>query len=265
MAQRGMWLVSLIVVVFLFHSPSSLAAQPEEVTFPSGQLTLHGFIYKPEGAGPFPAVLYNHGSERKPGGKPEIGTCFSEKGYVLFVPHRRGHGRSPADSFTDSLYDRGAQGLIALHEMHLEDTAAALTYLRTLPYVDFNRIAVAGCSYGGIQTLLAAEKGMGLRAAISFAAAAESWNQSASIQSRLLRAVRQATIPILFIQAENDYNLAPSLVLAKEMEKSGKPYKRVIFPPYGKTHEEGHGGFCFQAPNIWGAEALSFLNDSMPR
>jgi carboxymethylenebutenolidase len=265
MAQRGMWLASLIAVVFLFHSSSSLAAQSEEVTFPSGQLTLHGFIYKPKGAGPFPAVLYNHGSERKPGGKPEIGTFFSEKGYVLFVPHRRGHGRSPADSLTDSLYDRGTQGLIALHELHLEDTTAALTYLRSLPYVDSARIAVAGCSYGGIQTLLAAEKGMGLRAAVSFAAAAESWAHSTSLQLRLLRAVRQTTIPILFLQAQNDYDLSPSSVLAKEMESLGKPYKRVIFPPYGKTHEEAHGVFCFQGIDVWGTEVLSFLNAFMPR
>ena len=34
----------------------------ENVTFRSGDITLHGVVYKPEGAGPFPAVVYNHGS-----------------------------------------------------------------------------------------------------------------------------------------------------------------------------------------------------------
>ncbi len=34
----------------------------ETVTFPSGDITLHGVLYKPEGSGPFPAVVYNHGS-----------------------------------------------------------------------------------------------------------------------------------------------------------------------------------------------------------
>ena len=33
------------------------------VQFPSSGLTLHGWIYKPTGAGPFPAVVWNHGSE----------------------------------------------------------------------------------------------------------------------------------------------------------------------------------------------------------
>ena len=41
--------------------PLVLAAT-ETVTFPSGEITLHGVLYKPEGTGPFPAVIYNHGS-----------------------------------------------------------------------------------------------------------------------------------------------------------------------------------------------------------
>lgn len=264
MAHASFRIAGPLAFVFLCCALSSFAAEPEEVTFPSGRLTLHGFIYKPDGAGPFPAVLYNHGSERKPGGKPEIGNFFSGHGFVLFVPHRRGHGRSPADRQVDSLFDRGASGMVALHEIHLDDTSAALTYLRALPYVDSNRIAVSGCSYGGIQTLLLAEKGHGLRAAVAFAPAAETWARSNSIQSRLARAVRQTTIPILFVQAENDYDLTPSAVLAKEMETLGKPHKRLIFPPYGKTHEEGHGGFCFQGTRVWGDEVLSFLNVFMP-
>jgi len=72
------------------------SARPEEVTFPSGDLVLHGFIYRPQGNGPHPAILYNHGSEEKPGTKPTLGQFFSSNGYVFFLPHRRGHGRSLA-------------------------------------------------------------------------------------------------------------------------------------------------------------------------
>jgi len=260
-----MWLTRLTVVIFCLASAPAPAAEPREVTFPSGQLALHGFLYRPPGAGPFPAVVYSHGSERQPGAKPEIGNFFSDNGYALFTPHRSGHGRSPPDRQVDALYDQGARGIVALHELHLDDTMAAIAYARSLPYVDPDRVAVAGCSYGGIQTLLAAEKGAGLRAAAAFAAAAESWSRSRPLQSRLLAAVRAARAPVLFIQAENDYNLTPSLVLAEAMENSGKPHKRVIFPPYGQSHQEGHGGFCFQATRVWGAEVLSFLGASMPR
>ena len=72
----------------------SAGAEPEEVAFRAEGATLHGFIFRPAGDGPFPAVLYNHGSERLPGTKPQIGAFFASKGYVLFVPHRRGQGRS---------------------------------------------------------------------------------------------------------------------------------------------------------------------------
>jgi carboxymethylenebutenolidase len=263
--MRTMWPIYLAAFLFFLSSADSSAATPEEVTFSSGTLTLKGFLYKPQGEGPFPAILYSHGSERRPGAKPEIGNFFAGKGYVVFVPHRRGHGRSPADRQVDALFDQGSRGVVALHELHLDDTMAALAYLRSHPDVDPRRIAAAGCSYGGIQTLLAAEKGAGLGAAIAFAPAAQTWSQSKPLQSRLIRAVRNSAAPVLFIQAENDWDLTPTLALAREMEAAGKTHKRVIFPPYGQTHEEGHGGFCFQAPHVWGGEVLDFLSASLKR
>ncbi|MBM4298162.1 MAG: hypothetical protein FJ143_10520 [Deltaproteobacteria bacterium] len=251
------------LALFLLTCVAAVAAEPEEVRFPSGKLTLHGFLYKPEGRGPFPAILYNHGSERKPGTKPELGKLFSTKGYVFFVPHRRSHGRSPHDAHIDALYDQGRESIVTLHEFHLEDQLAALSYLKGLPYVDTGRIAVAGCSYGGIQTVLAAETNaqqkLGLRAAVNFAGAAQSWQGSFSLRDRLIRAVGRTTIPIMFVQAENDYELAPSRVLSAELRELGKPHKLAIFPPYGTTREEGHGVFCTRATDVWGDEVLSFL------
>jgi carboxymethylenebutenolidase len=260
-------LLTASLVIFLLTCGIAAAAQPEEVKFSSGKLTLNGFLYKPEGNGPFPAILYNHGSERKPGTKPELGKFFSAKGYVFFVPHRLSHGRSPNDSHIDSLYDQGARSIVTLHEFHLGDQLAALSYLKQLSYVETSRLAVAGCSYGGIQTVLAvesnAEQNLGLRAAVNFAGAAQSWRASSSLRSRLVRAIRKATIPVMFVQAENDYDLTPSRVLSAELQQLGKPNKLAIFPPHGTTHEEGHGGFCFGATNVWGDQVLSFLESNL--
>jgi dipeptidyl aminopeptidase/acylaminoacyl peptidase len=154
------------------------------------------------------------------------------------------------------------------HETHLEDQLSTLTYLKQLSDVDAHRIAVAGCSYGGIQTVLAveanAEQKLGLRAAIDFAGGAESW-KSLSLRDRMIRAVRKANIPVLFIQAENDYDLGPSRTLAGELEQLGKPHKLLFFPPYGNTHAEGHGVFCSQATNVWGPAVTSFLDASMEK
>src|SRR5258707_14043186 len=73
----------------------SVLAVAETVTFPSGEITLHGVLYKPEGIGPFPAVIYNHGSA--PGMMSEqafaaLGPVFASHGWVFFGPYRRWQG-----------------------------------------------------------------------------------------------------------------------------------------------------------------------------
>jgi pimeloyl-ACP methyl ester carboxylesterase len=102
----------------------------------------------------------------------------------------------------------------------------------------------------------------GVRAAIDFVGGAMSW-RSISLKERMVRAIRKATIPILFIQAENDYDLGPSRTLAGELERLEKPHKLQIFSRYGDTHEEGHGVFCKRDGNVWGAEVFSFLEAAM--
>src|SRR5690349_24322443 len=47
-------------------SAASGELSPQLVTYTSGSLTLHGFLYRPPGPGPFPAIVFNHGSEPLP-------------------------------------------------------------------------------------------------------------------------------------------------------------------------------------------------------
>src|SRR5215475_5636595 len=69
----------------------------EMVTINAGSRTLSGVLYRPVGLGPFPAVLYNHGSA--PGmlnnqAFEAIGPQFVARGWVFFAPYRRGQGLS---------------------------------------------------------------------------------------------------------------------------------------------------------------------------
>lgn len=264
----------LIALVLASIQPRPASAQssagPTEVTFPSNDRLLHGFVYKPDGPGPFPAILWNHGSERRPGWLPELAPLFLAKGYVLFIPHRPGHGRSPGDYVMDILAQAAASGgrdardrkLVEVMEAQLEDQAAALTFLKGLDYVDAKRIAVAGCSFGGIQTVLMAERGLGIRAAVDFAGAAQTWREAPLLRERLLKAVRQAQMPVLFIQAKNDYDLAPSRELAAQMEKASKPHALQVFPNFGKSNQEAHE-FCVHGGEIWATQVFSFLAEAM--
>src|SRR5882672_10503075 len=101
-------------------------AKPEEVVFHSGKLELHGFLWKPPGPGPFPAILWNHGSEKLPGALDSVAPFFVARGYVFFVPHRRGQGRSPGPYIMDQLKSAGSPAersarLVALHQLQLGD------------------------------------------------------------------------------------------------------------------------------------------------
>ncbi len=256
---------ALLVTAFLLANQTvwGQTARPELIGFTSGTLELKGFIWKPSGEGPFPALLWNHGSEKSPGSIDAVAPYFVSKGYVFFVPHRRGQGRSPGPYIMDELSqarsrDERGQLLVDLHETHLEDQLAALQYLQALPYVDKNRIAVMGFSFGGIQTMLAVERGPGYRVAVNCSGAAETWRGSADLRSRLTTAASKATMPVFFLQAENDHDLTPNRVLSEEVRKSGKPVEAKVYPAFGSGPREGHS-FCVRGTETWGPDVLKFI------
>jgi carboxymethylenebutenolidase len=269
---RVLWLLGLAAFSASCGSnpsaPSPSAVAPREVVFPSSGLNLHGYLWEPSGHGPFPAVLYNHGSEKLPGSKPVLGAFFPAQGFVFFVPHRRGQGLSPGPYISDLVAQAPLpqQNQVVVDQLiaQVDDVAAALTYLLGLPEIDHSRVVVMGCSYGGIETLLAAERDLPIRAAVDFAGAAESWAANPILQMQLVAAVDRAHVPIFFLQAMNDYDTTPSLALSQEMARMGKPYQVKIYPPYGTTVEDGHGGFCTNAPDVWGTDVLAFLRAYIP-
>jgi carboxymethylenebutenolidase len=244
------------------------AVEPEIVSFQSGALTLRGYLWRPRGSGPFPAMLYNHGSEPTPGSAPDLGDFYTRHGYAFFIPHRRGQGLSPGAYIVDLATQAAPQDRDRVTVTNLvaqvDDVAAALAFLRTRSWVDDRRIHVSGCSYGGIETVLVSERNLGLRSAVDFAGASESWTGNMLLRDRLLEAVRGATVPIFFLQAANDYNVEPSRALSAEAARVGHPYQMTIYPPYGVTNAEGHGGFCSHGSAVWGNDVLTFLRNNMP-
>jgi dienelactone hydrolase len=113
----------------------------------------------------------------------------------------------------------------------------------TSPFVDSDRIAIAGCSFGGSLALFSAERTLSIRAVVNFAGAAVSWKQSADLRERMLAAARRARVSILLVQAENDYDLGPTHAAAQQLAQANKPHKVALFPAHGSTTREGHN-FC---------------------
>jgi len=253
---------------YLTHQETN-PVEPELVSFPSGDLVLRGYLYKPEGAGPFPAIIWNHGSEKLPGQQPELARYYTKLGFVFFLPHRHGQGRSPGP-YIEELIEKYAaieknrtlfqKYVVRLHEEYNLDVVAAVEWLKGQSFVDQRRMVMSGCSYGGIQTLLTAEKGLGLRAFVPFAPAAKSWVNT-ELRKRLLEAVLGAQAPLFLIQAQNDFSLGPSGVLGPMIEQKGPPNQARIYPPYGTTPQEGHWDFATKEGgiDIWGPDVLAFF------
>jgi dienelactone hydrolase len=243
----------------------------EVVSFPSGDRTLHGVVYRPAGTGPFPAVLYNHGSA--PGAWSEdaaeaLGPAFAARGWVFFMPFRRGQGLSAAAGpyIVDEIRaaeaaggDRaGAATMVRLLEGdHLADQLAGLAWLRTQGFVVPGRIAVGGNSFGGIETVLGAAREP-YCAAFDSAGGAQTWAGTPELQDVMKRAVQNARAPIYFFQAQNDFDLSPTRVLSAHMKDAGKEFVARIYPPYGASTQQGHtlGYFGFA---VWGDDVLQFL------
>jgi len=111
-------------------------------------------IMAPDGAGPFPLVVLNHGSNGAvPAAKQEryhrsFGAYyFLSRGYAVAIPMMRGFAGSEGRQM-DSHCDPEALGIA-----NAFDIDAVIDYMATQSYVDRRHIVVAGGSFGGWNTL----------------------------------------------------------------------------------------------------------------
>ncbi|HUH96215.1 MAG TPA: prolyl oligopeptidase family serine peptidase [Anaerolineales bacterium] len=256
--------------------PTAAPAQTgQRVTFTSDGLSLEGYLYKPAGDGPFPGIIWNHGSEDSSDQISEfeaVAQIFVPAGYVVFAPAGRGQGGSQGQSIQDQVQqEQSSNGAAAAQKLfvqqmegpQLDDQLAGLAYLKSLPYVDTARLAAAGCSYGAIQTMLAAGKGTDYKAAVAISPGSDSWDGNTLLQQDLTKAVSGINIPVFLIHPEKDVSVAPGYALAQEFLRLGKAYSLKIYPPFGPADEQG---LCFGgAPGFhwWASDVVSFLGRAL--
>jgi uncharacterized protein len=123
-----------------------------DATFESGGWPCAAWVYRPEGEGPWPAVVLAHGWT---GVREQRLDAFAERfaaeGMVAVVFDYRHFGAS--GGLPRQLLDIGRQ---------LEDWTAALGFTRSLPFVDARRVALWGTSFSGghVQTIAARDHGV---------------------------------------------------------------------------------------------------------
>jgi len=141
--------------------------KPSFGTLQSHGETLMWQMTTPPGFDPskrYPVVMQVYGGPSGGGVKnawqPATNQLLTEAGYIVFRLDNRGEGDRSA-AFKQALY-------LKMGQPEIEDQVIGADYLRSLPYVDADRIAIMGWSYGGFMSLMAlTEPKMGLAAALA--------------------------------------------------------------------------------------------------
>ena len=142
-------------------SPAPEAPSEETVKYPSGKETVRGFLCRPAGKGPFPAVVVVHGDFGQTKWVKDQARRLAERGYLaLAVDLYRGE-KLPGDVMDAHILDR------AMPEERIQgDLKAAVTYLASRPDVLPDRLGIIGWDSGGGYALDAARADGRLRAVV---------------------------------------------------------------------------------------------------
>lgn len=226
--------ILIALLALLSTTALAQAASYETVFFRSGGLKLEGYLFRPEGKGPFPAIVYSHGSregeEREERPMAAIAEPFVQAGYVVLVPERRGYGKSEGATFSQVVRgERGAR-YVARAEAEANDVLAATAWLRRQSYVQKKRVALLGWSLGGSVTVMAASRG-DYCAAVDQAPAAMSWKSSPEMQVALKKAAGRMRVPLLSMVAENDAGTDSALAVDSAVP-AATPHDRIIYPTF---------------------------------
>lgn len=241
--------------------------RPREIAFRSGPHALKGWLHLPPGPGPFPCLITNHGSGIDKGtedvSRPGTAALLMSWGIASFLPHRRGYGASEGPGWREEVsapYGSDAYDAALAARLHAEsdDILAALDVVAGLPEIDARHIGVMGSSFGGTTTLLAASRTQRFTCAIDFAGAAMNWDRTPGLRRLMTDAALRLTMPVFFIQAENDYSIRPTLELAAALAGTDRIMQSRVFPAFGVNAHEGHL-LESRGPAVWGPSVRGFL------
>lgn len=142
--------MKLVVCFFIALLATQFCRATQDVKFKSGDIELAGTLYIPNGTGPFPAVVFVHGS----GAETRDNSRYSARwlqslGYVALTYDKRGTGDSGGDPNSVERFS---------FEDLAKDVVAAVAYLSGQPQVDKTKIGLHATSQGGWVAALSSHK-----------------------------------------------------------------------------------------------------------
>lgn len=231
--------------------------------------------YKPDGLGPFPLVILSHGSPGSMAERQRMGRYrvishvheFVHRGFAVIVPMRRGYGDTGgpwAERYgsceAPDFYNAGLEAAA--------DLLATIRHAKSLPYVNPERIVLAGQSAGGFASIAAASRAPeGVIAVVNLSGGRAGNPRTRPgepcapqhMASAINRFAKTIKVPVLWHYAENDRFFGPAHVRAwfQAFRDAGAPGTLVMQPPFG---EDGHRLFASRAGlPIWTAAVDDFL------
>jgi dienelactone hydrolase len=275
------WILALLcaaagtLVLAPVHNDSPYVRDDIRIPVPGGHYSLALTILRPRGDGPFGAIVLNHGVGEhardrfleSPTLFIQAASAFVSRGYAVVMPLRRGFGETggafaeDAGECSSPHYGRGERAAAT-------DVLAAYEFARKLPYVDPERMILAGQSAGGVASLYAAaQQPAGLIAVLAFAAG-RGGNPAvhpgipcaADALAKLFQDLGSSVrIPVLMYYAENDLYFGPAASRSwfQRLQAGGVEAQYVLQPPFG---ENGH--FVFGDANgveLWLPTVARFL------
>lgn len=135
------------------------------VQFTSGGTEISGYLARPEGNKPGPAVLICHENRGLTPHIQDVARRFAKEGYAALaldlLGREGGTANMDPDAVPGALTQAGAQ-------RHLDDFKSAFEYLNGQDFVEEGRIAMVGFCFGGGITWQAATEITGLKATSAF-------------------------------------------------------------------------------------------------
>jgi dienelactone hydrolase len=244
---------------------------PMTETTPAGaarELRLEGFLYRPSSPGPYPVLIFNHGSTgalRVPPTStaffryPEVARFFVDRGWAVLIPMRRGRGASGGDYLERDDCNRTAfsDGV----NRAVQDLDAVIAYVSAQSWADTSRLLLGGMSRGGLLSVVyPSRRPTTAKGVINFAGGwtAEQCDNFARLNmDAFAEAGRGSKLPMLWLYSENDRIYSPRTVrfYHRTFTQAGGTAELQIFPPIGY---DGHI-LLPGAIDVWQIAVQSFL------
>ncbi len=231
-------------------------------------------VFKPDGAGPFPFVVLNHGRAGTPIERSqtprwryiEASRWLVKRGYAVFVATRRGYGET-GGSDVETNYNCSNPWYKEAMTGGVESVLSVIEYAKSQAFVNRDRFVVMGQSVGGYLSVgVAAANPAGLVAAINFAGGhggrpdREPGNPCLpeKIKQVFAEAGKTSRVPALWVYTENDQYFGP--VHTREwyqaFSAAGGKAEFSLLPPFDK---DGHTLFV-RGSKIWQPLVAGFLD-----